>query len=186
VLPPPSSEGATVYSPDDWHRVGREHLVSGRLEEAVHALRQAEQRGVADAASELGLAYRRLGHLDKAEEAWLRVLHNTSNPSLRRSAASDLVLLYEAIGSPAARRVMRHYIADLETGAYVPKVPHSRIRQTKNGVYVVARAGTLGRLQLWWLGLSRVRRRLLLLASSAATLLALVERLLALSDHFPP
>lgn len=68
------SATAAVTDPHEWHRIGLAHLQAGRMDEAAHALEEAERRGYADAAAALGTAYRRLGRQADAERAYLRAL----------------------------------------------------------------------------------------------------------------
>jgi tetratricopeptide (TPR) repeat protein len=167
----------TVTDPHDWHRIGLEHLHGGRTQEAIHALEQAEQSGLADAAYELGQAYRRLARHADAEQAWLRVLRHTTRRQLRVRAGERLAELYSDLGAPRTYAEMQAYLGALR-GMVSPRVPPARVQRGADGTYRVNDGrGLVRRLNDRWQRWSRPRRVMVALASVVTALLALAERL---------
>jgi hypothetical protein len=166
----------SVTDPRDWYNVGVEHLANDRVQEAAWALKQAEQRGYVDAGHPLGLAYRRLGELADAEQAWLRVLEYTSCADLRWRTAGHLAELYRDLGAPSAHMDMHGFLTALRWGM-IPRRPRTHVYRTSAGGYSAhARGGLTRQLRVRWNSMSTLGRSLVTMLSALGLLVSLVER----------
>jgi hypothetical protein len=157
--------------PNDWRSLGLHWLRVDRADLATDALMRAEHEGDADAAYALGIAHYRLRQLVEAEDAWLRILRDTSHPLLRQAAGEQLIRLYRELGSPSAAARMSYYLATL-CGSRPAPIPKSCVRRDRRGRY---RARPRSRLLERWEQLVPFWRWVIATVSALASLYGVVE-----------
>jgi tetratricopeptide (TPR) repeat protein len=97
-----------------WEQVGRAELAAGRVEEAIQALRQAEEAGVLtpEGLYQLGEAYASRGDLQSAKETWLVLvrLPGSENVELKSRAFEQIAQVQREAGDiPAAIATLRDW-----------------------------------------------------------------------------